>query len=53
MKIPEKDLSENFTFLEDAHYYFKLHGDLNSPGFFFSLSFLLCSWLTSHHRTNN
>lgn len=38
MKIPEKDLSENFTFLEDAHYYFKLHGDLNSPGLFFSLS---------------
>lgn len=52
MKIPEKDLSENFTFLEDAHYYFKLHGDLNSP-VFFSLSLLLCSWLTSHHRTNN
>lgn len=42
MKIPEKDLSGDFTFLEVAHYYFKLHGDLNFLVFvclFFSLSF--------------
>lgn len=38
MKIPEKDLSGDFTFLEVAHYYFKLHGDLNSPVFFFLFS---------------